>query len=151
MDKHEMRQLDRQIAEMLGWRIEECGVNFYKKKLYHVWTPGGKQVGYWEGINEPRYTHNIVELELESYHEATPVAIFPHYTTDLNAALSLVIGKPDIYWAIEGGESGCYWVRIYKANAADAKEYDTSSTALAFCKAWLSLMAQLKQIESDTP
>lgn len=149
MDKHEMRQLDRQIAEMLGWRIEECGVNFYKQKLYHVWTPDGKPVRYLTLGHPQEYTDVIVDLVVNG--EQVRPAMYPSYTTDLNAALSLVIGKPDIYWAIEGGESGCYWVRIYKANAADAKEYDTSSTALAFCKAWLSLMAQLKQIESDTP
>lgn len=144
---NELRQIDRQIAEMLGWRIEEYGENFYKQKLYHVWTPEGKQVGYWTLGERSEWTHAIPDLTVFSDHVMPKM--FPYYSTDLNAALSLIIGKPGLHWKLEGGELGCYIVRIYQIGVADVHEYDTPEPALALCKAWLVFMQKAKSVESE--
>lgn len=121
------RELDRLIAERIGWRFE-------KVSPYHweVYRPDGSPVEQARG-----YTY-INQWE-DSHLMVTGMA-FPRYSTDMNAALTLPL--PGLFDEYRFELSGCNdkWIAcVHYRHAIDLTLHSPiiGTPALAVCRAWL--------------
>lgn len=112
-------ELDRYIAERLGWRVE---LNGWKDK-WNITSPDGK---YRESIPE-FYDPNELWIK----------APIPEYSGDTNAALSLL--ESLTVWHITKTGPGGIIVDLWDNPVSSiAYRHDTQDIPMAICRAWLT-------------
>lgn len=131
------REIDRQIAERLGWRFE------YSKYLtagaYKLYNPHGMEQGHQSSWG---WTTTFL---MDEYKK-----VVPRYETDLNAAMSLVRTVQPCYFELSYSPDRFNWraeftpiSRMDSIVFADARE-----PAEAICRAYLAYTAAAP--EGDT-
>jgi hypothetical protein len=122
------RELDRLIAEKVGWRFER--EPYFNPESTLVYSPEGVEMYHQSGIWTPVFAG-------EEVHK-----VIPHYSTDLNAAITLANGIVE-FNLFKGrkvdteGSPTDGWI----CTISDPKNFDSAwadTPALAICRAFLA-------------
>lgn len=111
------RELDRLIAERLGWTRFDTMPTVLVEHDNHI------------------DIETLMGWKNDFYY-----LVVPHYSTDLNAAMTLLPTADGDIWSLHYGDYGDpYTVAISRIKVA-APEYlgDANTPALAICRAWLA-------------
>jgi hypothetical protein len=130
------RELDKQIAEMLGWKIEKLAGGFRIRN------------------GDSKWALPLAASEEEAWQDAHLYKYFPHYSTDLNAAASLPVPEKTwleilISW---GGRIAARYVPHDTTKHFSGWDYPYSTNgteAEVRCLAWLKWIKRQEKITED--
>lgn len=123
--------LDRLIAERLGYTVRR--VNWTPASsadfgyAYFLYSPEGEQAAF--GDLDPDKAWLVVSNELDRVH-------VPHYSTDLNAAVTLADVQAEVFRFRLIRVMPDWWCCEMGLNPGDAEAY-AATPALAICRAFL--------------
>ena len=127
------REIDRQIAERLGWRSEQYTAESY---MHH---PSDVGKTYWRLWKGDKITDWYRTFEFEVWQNPEIL----NWSTDLNAAMSLVRTAQPCYFELSYSPDRFNWRAMFTpvGRMDEMKFADAREPAEAICRAWLAYTA----------